>query len=118
MAQATYTIIIIVNGKTLEGKSVKWKWGTPSREPQMAAGVAGRHYTEKPEPSAVSVTVLHLGDFDPDEVGGWVNVTLVGQCDNGPRYQVDGAYVTNPIELGDEGAGVSIEFAGPPATKV
>ena len=58
MAQATYTVLVKVNGNTLEGRSVKVKWGTPTREPQMAAGVMGRHFTVKPENSQVTVTIL------------------------------------------------------------
>lgn len=115
MAQATYTVIVKVDGSTLEGRSVKVKFGTPTREPQMAAGVMGRHFTEKPENSQISVTILHRDGFDLDTMAAWRNVTLVCTCDSGPSYQVDGAYVSNSIELGDEGAGVTLDFAGPPA---
>ena len=117
MAQATYTVIVKVNGNTLEGRSVKIKWGTPTREPQLSAGVMGRHYTVKPENSQVSVTILHRDGFDLDEMATWENVTLVCSCDSGPTYQIDGAYVSNSIELGDEGAGVTLEFSGPPAVQ-
>lgn len=115
MAKATYTVIVKVDGSTLEGRSVKVKFGTPTREPQMAAGLMGRHFTEKPEASQISVTILHRDGFDLDTMAGWSNVTLVCTCDSGPSYQVDGAYVSNSIELGDEGAGVTLEFSGPPA---
>lgn len=118
MAQATWTVLVKVNGNTLEGRSVKVKWGTPTREPQLAAGVMGRHYTVKPENSQVTVTILHRDGFDLDEVATWENVTLVCECDSGPTYQIDGAYVSNSIELSDEGGGISVEFSGPPATQV
>ena len=118
MAQVTYTVLVKVNGSTLEGRSVKIKWGTPTREPQLSAGVMGRHYTVKPENSQVTVTILHRDGFDIDEIRGWQNVTLVCECDSGPLYQIDGEYVSNSIELGDEGAGISIEFTGPPAQAV
>jgi hypothetical protein len=119
MAQATYTILVKVNGQTLEGKGVKIKWGLPTREAQLAAGVMGRHYTVKPESSMVTVTLLHRdGSPTIDEIAGWQDVTLVCECDSGPTYQIDGAYVSNSIELGDEGGGISVEFTGPPAVQI
>lgn len=118
MAQATYTILIKVNGSTLEARSVKVKFGTPTREPQLAAGVMGRHFTVKPEASMVSCTLLHRNGLSIEEINSWVGVTLVCESDSGPVYQIDGAYVSNAFELGDEGAGISIEFAGPPAVQI
>lgn len=118
MAQATYTILIKVNGSTLEAKSVKVKFGKPSREPQLAAGIMGRHYTVKPEASMVSCTILHRDGLSVDEVAGWEGVTLVCETDAGPTYQIDGAYVSNSPELSDEGGGISVEFAGPPAVEI
>lgn len=117
MAQGTGTVIIKVNGKMLEGRAVKFKWGGFSRELQMSAGVY-RHYISKPEASQVTVTIMHMDGFDLDEIRNWENVTLVCECDNGPTYQIDGACVTNSPELGDEGAGVTLEFGGPPAQAV
>ena len=118
MAQATYTILIKVNGVTLEARSVKVSLGKPSREPQLAAGVMGRHYTVKPEPSKVSCIVLHRDGTSIDEIGGWSDVTLVLECDSGLSYQIDGAYTSNSPELSDEGGGVSVEFSGPPAIQI
>ena len=118
MAQATYTILIKVNGSTLEARSVKFKPGTPTREPQLAAGIMGRHFTVKPEASMVSCTILHRQGFSIAEINSWVGVTLVCECDSGPSYQIDGAYVSNAFELGDEGAGANVEFAGPPAIEL
>lgn len=118
MAQATYTVLVKVNGETLEGRSVKIKWGTPTREPQMANGVMGRHFTVKPESSMVTVTILHRDGFDLDKVAAWENVTLVCECDSGPTYQIDGAYVSNSPELSDEGGGINVEFSGPPAVQI
>lgn len=119
MAQSTYVVLIKVNGQLLEGRSVKIKWGTPVREAQMAAGVMGRHYTVKPESSQISVTIVHR-DAGPtiEEMAAWENVTLLCECDSGPKYQVDGAFVSNSIELGDEGAGITLEFTGPPAVQI
>lgn len=118
MASSTWTVLVKVNGNTLEGRSVKVKFGTPTREPQLSAGVMGRHYTTKPESSMVTVTILHRDGFDLDEVATWENVTLVLECDSGPTYQIDGAYVSNSIELSDEGNGITVEFTGPPAQAI
>lgn len=118
MAQATWTILIKVGGSTLEARGVKVKFGTPTREPQLAAGIMGRHFTVKPEASMVSCTILHRNGLSIDEINGWVGVTLVCECDSGPTYQIDGCYVANSFELSDEGGGVSVEFAGPPAIQI
>ena len=118
MALVTGTILVKVNGNTLEGRSVKIKFGGYTKEAQTSAGVAGRHYFRKPEPSMVSVTVAHYGYFSLEEINAWDNVTLVVETDSGQTFQIDGAYVSNSIELGDEGAGISIEFTGPPAQAV
>lgn len=45
-------------------------------------------------------------------------MTLVCECDSGPTYQIDGAYVSNSIELSDEGGGINVEFSGPPAVQI
>lgn len=119
MSQATYTIIVKVNGQTLQGTSTKIVFGGHSREFKTAAGVAGRHFTKKPEMATLTVNVLHLPDGPTvDEMRNWENVTLVAECDNELVYQSDGAAVTNVIELGDEGKGIDLEFGGPPFTQV
>lgn len=119
MAQATFTIVIKINGQTLQGTTTKFKPGGVSRELKTAAGVAGRNHVEKPEPSMCSVTILHTPDGPKlDEIRNWTNVTLVAECDNGITWQVDGAMVTNPFELSDEGGGIALEFGGPPAVEV
>jgi hypothetical protein len=118
MAQATWTIILKVNSDTLEARSVKVKLGTPTREPQLAAGVMGRHFTVKPEASMVTCTVLHRDGWDLDKWATTENVSLVCISDAGPTYQIDGAYVSNSLEIADEGGGIQLEFTGPPATAV
>lgn len=119
MSQATYTIVCKVNGETLQGTSVKVKFGGFRREDKTAAGIAGRDYVEIPEASMVTVTILHTEDTPPiDVMRNWKNVTLVLECDNGKTYQCDGAKVSNAFELGDEGGGITLEFTGPPITEV
>ena len=119
MSQATYTIIIKVNGQTLQGTSTEITFGGFSREFKTAAGVAGRHFVRKPEMGIATVNILHTPDGPTiEEMRNWENVTLVAECDNGIVYQSDGAAVTNVIKLGDEGKGIDLEFGGPPFSEV
>lgn len=119
MSQATYTIIIKVNGQTLQGTSTDITFGGFSREFKTAAGVAGRHHVRKPEAGMLTVNILHTEDTPSiDEMRNWENVTLVAECDNGLVYQSDGAAVTNVLKLSDEGKGIDLEFGGPAFTIV
>lgn len=119
MSQATYTIIVKVNGQTLQGTSTDVTFGGVSREFKTAAGRAGVHYTEKPEMALLTVNVLHIPDGPTiEDMRNWRNVTLVAECDNDITYQSDGAAVTNVIKLGDEGKGIDLEFGGPPFIQV
>lgn len=119
MSIATYTIIIKLNGTTLQGTSTDVTFGGHSREFKTAAGVAGRHHVRKPEMGQLTVNILHTEDTPSiDEMRNWENVTLVAETDNGLTYQMDGAAVMNVIKLGDEGKGIDLEFGGPPFTLV
>lgn len=119
MSQVTYTVLVKVNGTTLQGTSVGIKFGGFSRELKTAAGVAGRHFVRVPVPGGLTVNVLHNEDGPTiEEMKNWENVTLVAESDNGLVYQMDGAKVLNALELGDEGKGIDLEFGGPPFTQV
>lgn len=118
MSQSTWTIILKVNGETLEARSVKVKLGTPTREPVLAAGVMGRHYTVKPENSQITCIVVHRDGFDLDKWATTENVSVVCISDAGPTYQISGAFVSNSLEISDEGGGVTLELIGPPAVAV
>lgn len=120
MSVSTGTIYVKVNAELFEFKpGVKVKLGLPTREPQVAAGVAGRHFIVKPEPSMVSGTLLHRAESpDLDAMASWENVSILVETDSGVFFAIDGAYVSNSPELSDEGGGVNIEFTGPSARQI
>lgn len=119
MAVATYTIIVKINGQTLQGTSVSFTPGGFTRESKTAAGKAGRHFVRIPQQSMCSVTILDLPDGPSlDEMRNWENVTLVAECDNGKAYQIDNAFVVNAFEISDEGGGIQLDFEGPEATEL
>jgi hypothetical protein len=115
MAQKTYTIVIKVNGKTVESMpGATIKFGGFTREPVVVNGRAGQHFIEKPEPGGCSFKIAHGADTDIDEVRNWKDVTLQGYCDSGGVYQCAGAFTMNSIELADGDGGLSVEMGGPP----
>lgn len=115
MAKKTYTIVIKVNGKTVESMpGAQITFGGMEREPLTINGQAGRHYIEKPAAGRVSFKIAHGADTDIDEVREWTDVTLVAVCDSGITYQMAGAYTTNAIALSDGDGGLAVEMAGPP----
>jgi hypothetical protein len=102
MAQATHTILVSVNGKTLDARDVKIKVVHPE------SGIGS---------SLVTFTVPHSYGCNLGEIAGWQGVTLLCRCDSGLDYQISGACVTG-LELSDGGGGVSIEFTGAPRFKL
>ena len=114
MAKKTYTIVIKVNGKTVEsmpGASITF--GGKTRKPLTVNGRAGEHYTEEPTPGMCKFKIAHGVDTEIDEVRNWTEVTLVAECDSGVTYQCAGAYTSNAIELADGDGGLSVEMTGP-----
>lgn len=115
MAQKTYTIIIKINGKTVESMSgATLRLGGFERESVMVNGRAGQHFIEKPVPGGVTFKIAHDADTDIDEVRGWKNVTLQAVTDSGAVYQMAGAFTKNNVELADGDGGLSVEMEGPP----
>lgn len=119
MSVATYTIIVKINGQTLQGTSVSFTPGGFTRESKTAAGQAGRHFVRIPQQSMCSVTILHTADGPSlEEMRNWENVTLVAECDSSVNYQIDNAFVVNAFEISDEGGGIQLDFEGPPANEL
>lgn len=119
MAQATGTVVVRVNGKSILGKpGAKLKFGGPKRTGQMADGLAGLHYTEEQMPGVISVDTLHTTDFSIDEMRVWKNVTVTFDCDNGKKYQLAPAYQSGEPELSGPDGVTGLEFTGPPCTEV
>lgn len=120
MSQVTYTIIVKVNGKTLPTTNASVMFGGVEREAKTIAGRAGAGFTEKPVPGGAKCTVLNTTDQELklDEIRGWRDITLVLEGDDGSTWQIDHAFLTNAPELGDEGKGFELEFAGPPAKQL
>lgn len=114
MAKKTYTIVIKVNGKTVEsmpGASITF--GGMVRKAVTVNGRAGQHFTEEPVPGACKFKIAHDADTNIDEVRNWTNVTLVAECDSGVTYQSAGAFTSNAIELADGDGGLAVEMTGP-----
>jgi len=119
MAKKTYTIIIKINGKTVEAMpGVSLTMGGKTRKPLTVNGVAGQHYTEEPVPSLTKFKVAHGMGVVIDDFRNATDVTLVAECDSGITYQCAGAYTTNALELSDGDGGLSIEMAGPPYEEI
>jgi hypothetical protein len=114
MSQKTYSIIIKVNGDTLEAlPGAQITFGGFTREPLMVNGKAGRHHIKKPVHGSCSFKLAHGPEVDIDAIRAWEEVTLVAECDSGVTYQMAGAYTTNALELADGDGGLSVEMAGP-----
>lgn len=119
MAQATGTVVVRVNGKSVLSKpGAKLKPGGPKRTPQMADGNAGLHYTEEQTPAVITFDALHTADFSIDEVRAWKGVTATFICDSGVTYQVAPAYQSGEPEISGPDGVTGIELTGPPATQV
>lgn len=118
MSQKTGTVIIKVDGLALDMMpGVKFTLGNSERTTVMANGrVTG--FFEAPKESMVSGTISHDALTDLAKITGWANVTLVIKPDAGPSYQIDGAFLSNTLELSDAGGGIPLEFKGPTAKKL
>jgi hypothetical protein len=115
MAQRTLTIVFKVNGIAADaapGGTIKF--GGASRTPLVVNGVAGRDYTETPEPGGATFKVVHGADTDIETIRNWKDVTLVATTDSGKVYQMAGAYTTNAVELADGDGTINVEMGGPP----
>lgn len=118
MSQKTGVILLKVDGFVLEAMpGVKANMGNPERSSVIANnGVVG--FFETPKESMVSCTIPHDAKTDFDKITNWTNVTIVINPDAGPSYQIDGAFLSNSLELTDAGGGVALEFKGPRAKKL
>lgn len=115
MSKKTGIVIIKVDGFVLEAAlGVKYNFGNPERAEVFGNGKVSGFY-ETPKPSMVSCTIQHDALFDIKKITSWDNVTLVVRPDAGPSYQIDGAFLSNTLELSDQGGGIPLEFKGPPA---
>lgn len=119
MAQATGTVVVRVNGKSILSKpGAKLKPGGPKRTGQMADGNAGLHFTEEQMPAVITMDTLHTSDFSVDEMRAWNGVTCTFECDSGVTYQVSPAYQSGEPEISGPDGVTGLEFTGPPATQI
>ncbi|SPD73817.1 conserved hypothetical protein [uncultured Desulfobacterium sp.] len=82
-----------------------------------AARVAG--FYETPKPSKVECEISVGKDTKLEEYGAMDSVTINFECDTGQQYVVQGAWLTNTLELtASEGGKVPLTFEGPPADEL
>lgn len=105
-------VTVIVDGRviaTMEGVNIET--GGFSREPVKANGrTAG--FTSKVETPMVSCKAAVDADFDFEIINAMSKGTVVASGDNGFAVQLDGAWTSKPVKVGDNGGGAELEFQG------
>lgn len=112
MALFTGTVTVIQNNTvlaTLEGASLDT--GGYERTEVLGNGkVLGQF--RKPVAPMVSCKVGIAPDFDVAAINNMEDGVVTFVCDNGPTYQITGAFTTKPVKLTDNGGGAEVEFKG------
>lgn len=114
MAQVTGICRVRADGKTFRTKDgAKFDPGGVERVTVVGTEVHG--YAEKPRPSSLECTVAHTAEINIDDLRKMKNVQLEFECDTGPVFTVNGAWLAEPPVLTAGEGDLELKFAGPPA---
>lgn len=103
MAQLTGKARIVVNGvKFATENGAKLNTGGVNRKPERHGGTT--HYVEEEVPPSIDGVLLHTPDADIISVKDIVDATVYFECDNGHKFVLRDAFVTDTAEL-DSGTG-------------
>lgn len=115
MAQKTFTIVIKVNGESVQSlPGAKLMFGGFKRTALTVDGRAGEHFTEEPQPGGAEFKISHGADTDVDQIRNWKFVTLQAFCDSGVAYQMANAFTSEAVDLSDGDGAITVKMSGPP----
>lgn len=110
MAKYTGNAKIYSEGQEIAtDKGATLQVGGVKREPKVGAQVYG--YNEEVIPPEVSCKVFHGPDTDIKKINALADATIIFECDNGPRYVLRSAFVTETGELDSKDGSLQVKFS-------
>lgn len=118
MPQYTGIVRIKLNGdllETLPGKSLNLG-GKTRTDVRPDTGIGGFHETTAP--AEIECKVAHRSGTPTEALNALVGATLEFETDTGITFLVPNAYCSEPVQLSDQGEGLTVKFMGDPAKEV